>query len=623
MAITFNDKYNDLDWVIRYTASTTTIVTVGSSAMDKNFDIFNDTVGVGDAIIFGGHQTYGQYNELKLNISTALAATSITGVWEYPNTNSGYGSYSVMTWTALSGVTDGTNAFQNTGTNSITFTVPDDWANYVRPDSATASYYSWYIRFRVTAVTGLTEGGRVANVNDAAVIKYYSINPDNSYTSGSPLTFDAIYDADVAGGWGVVTKDGSSFVFHANLMIWYTTYLLTTQETITFTGNKHIVLRSGGLELHAGTVYSGDKVKNGSTFIFLSRQMNYPANKVLGSSSEVYNTQFRHDPAGVSGTGTYHNGYWGFGIGTNPSQKVGDVYVEGFRQIDFRETTNVVKGMTLSGGHLESPGSICDDITCFGGSYSMRPSSYNVGHYVHNSDMSAPITACVNPWEPTNANNWVMDFVNCKWGTFADTNRVYWQIPTTVTYANSLLYETYSTLFTVRDEKGNALSGATVALYDTNGTEVFSYTTNSDGVAGAESGTATSATASTLTDTSKSWSTDQWWFKEVLITGGTSAGMRRIVKKGNTATALPAHVDFVPTPDSTSRYVIVPYVRIKKYIPTSYVTGARWSTVTSYNPYTLIIKKTGYNTHKQSLTISGAVDWTIALERSVVTARTI
>lgn len=74
--------------------------------------------------------------------------------------------------------------------------------------------------------------------------------------------------------------------------------------------------------------------------------------------------------------------------------------------------------------------------------------------------------------------------------------------------------------------------------------EVYSFAT----------GTATSATGTTLSNAGKNWATNQWANYQVRITGGTGAGQIRVVTS-NTATALT-----VPTwtinPDATSTYSI-------------------------------------------------------------------
>ena len=67
-------------------------------------------------------------------------------------------------------------------------------------------------------------------------------------------------------------------------------------------------------------------------------------------------------------------------------------------------------------------------------------------------------------------------------------------------------------------------------------------------------GTATSATSTTLTVTGKTWTVNQWTNYQVRITGGTGVGQVRIISS-NTATALTVPA-WTVTPDATSTYVI-------------------------------------------------------------------
>lgn len=74
------------------------------------------------------------------------------------------------------------------------------------------------------------------------------------------------------------------------------------------------------------------------------------------------------------------------------------------------------------------------------------------------------------------------------------------------------------------------------------------------------SSTATSATGSTLVDSTESWTTNAYqasssvgWF--VLITGGTGAGQMRSIAS-NTATSLTVTLNWTTTPDATSTYSI-------------------------------------------------------------------
>jgi len=67
----------------------------------------------GDAYYFGAHR---EFTILNLTVGTVGAGGNVCD-WEYWN----------GAWVALSGVTDSTDAFNNTGTNTVTFDAPVDW----------------------------------------------------------------------------------------------------------------------------------------------------------------------------------------------------------------------------------------------------------------------------------------------------------------------------------------------------------------------------------------------------------------------------------------------------------------------------------------------------------------
>ncbi|KKK79762.1 hypothetical protein LCGC14_2830250, partial [marine sediment metagenome] len=70
------------------------------------------------------------------------------------------------------------------------------------------------------------------------------------------------------------------------------------------------------------------------------------------------------------------------------------------------------------------------------------------------------------------------------------------------------------------------------------------------------SSTATSGAATTLTDTTQSWSTDLWLNKIVKITGGTGVDQSRTIAS-NTATVLTVSSAWAINPDATSTYKIL------------------------------------------------------------------
>lgn len=69
-----------------------------------------------------------------------------------------------------------------------------------------------------------------------------------------------------------------------------------------------------------------------------------------------------------------------------------------------------------------------------------------------------------------------------------------------------------------------------------------------------DSGTATAGADTTITDSSKSWTANQWIGYQVRITGGTGVGQIRVIT-ANTSTALTV-ASMNPDPDATSTYVI-------------------------------------------------------------------
>ena len=68
-------------------------------------------------------------------------------------------------------------------------------------------------------------------------------------------------------------------------------------------------------------------------------------------------------------------------------------------------------------------------------------------------------------------------------------------------------------------------------------------------------GTATSATSTTLVNSAKTWTTNQWANSQVRITAGTGQGQIRTVAS-NTGTTLTVSVAWATTPDATSQYSI-------------------------------------------------------------------
>ncbi len=185
---------------------------------DANNAATNDVVlvpaspAVNDAFYLGFHDPFKQ---VKINVSTVATDGVVT--WEYWN---GSG------WSAFSSVTDGTNSFKTSGTNTVKFTVPSDWAT----TTVNSQGPFYYIRARVSSAGTSTalgaqawiESGVVAGQsNQSTSTGNYNQGAYNAgnYGSGDPLQGTVVeaqtWQLDTFGQYLVACaySDGSLYVW--------------------------------------------------------------------------------------------------------------------------------------------------------------------------------------------------------------------------------------------------------------------------------------------------------------------------------------------------------------------------------------------------------------------------
>jgi len=180
------------------------------------------------------------------------------------------------------------------------------------------------------------------------------------------------------------------------------------------------------------------------------------------------------------------------------------------------------------------------NITTFAGAPCLRVINTETAgnnRYAHQWDLSFPTTGGVNIYQEQDVNDFNFYAVDMNWGNLTETSvapyKCYWNISTSVTYTTQQVYEVYSLQQKLVDRFGNAVQNASVNIYDNTGTNVLSCLTNADGFLNIDSGTVTSATSSTLVDSTKSWTTTtygQHGYKEVVITSGTGVRTETIYK---------------------------------------------------------------------------------------------
>lgn len=93
------------------------------------------TEALNDATYYGHDE---RFYELNLNLAVAKGGTW-TGTWEY---------YNGSTWASLTDVTDGTSNYATTGAQTVSYSIPDDWAK-----TTIDSDSRYWIRFRISSFT--------------------------------------------------------------------------------------------------------------------------------------------------------------------------------------------------------------------------------------------------------------------------------------------------------------------------------------------------------------------------------------------------------------------------------------------------------------------------------------
>jgi hypothetical protein len=191
MAVSFSYP----DEIYNFTVSTAAIyrATSGGTVFSSNlvsltnFDLFNDSSIVNDAIYFtignNGPIPFG----LRFNVGTPLMATSIELVWEYYK----YTDYLTNTkaWEPIEDLLDNTNSFQTTGVNSVKF--PAQWQPASGSINGSSAACMW-VRVRIKSVTGLTEGG--ANTTHKVTYGNAILSVTASNYTTDTLTFEDIYN---------------------------------------------------------------------------------------------------------------------------------------------------------------------------------------------------------------------------------------------------------------------------------------------------------------------------------------------------------------------------------------------------------------------------------------------
>lgn len=448
------------------------------------FDYFLNSPSVNDAIYFcydlwNPWTGNGRWHNIKVNVGTARTSAG-AGVWEYH-----IGTETGGSWTELT-CTDPTNGLTTTGSNTITFDIPDTWSNF--RIGSTGEWYSnrLYIRYRLTDVTNIIEGG--ANATDLVQMNNWSIQITGS-NGANPYTFDDIYDADVSGSWGVVTEATNAYLYTINCSL-----LIGDGSTATtFTDTYTTAVIGGILYVYANATFTlGSTATNGDARYGCQLIMKEPNSNsrsysvcfsVAGATINIYDTLIRfanYTQIGNSTSGTFN-----------------------FKSCKFCDTIVIHYGGTLTRCDYSN----CNDGFRIGGTLATAPDDCKICSSTYGILFgwlySQNTYTCRNMKIGSDVGTHLYFSGTLTSGSYfevydpegLDTSRI---SKASGDYSTSYYRIYYSINLTVLDEKGNPITGATVTATNSNGDD-YSDTTDSNGNATVEAVTRYGVLTSTLT----------------------------------------------------------------------------------------------------------------------------
>ncbi|MDP4225061.1 MAG: hypothetical protein Q8910_01630 [Bacteroidota bacterium] len=553
--------------------------------------LFDNAAVVGDALYFGMNYTAIYFGDLKFNIATPLAATSITTVWEY--------SVSGTTWKTLT-VTDGTNNFQNTGTNTIAFTIPSDCGLITN----TGGQMCW-VRCRITAISGITNGGKLAT---GEIVRCKSLGITLSAPGGTITDFfDVAYGFDQVNGWNFIKKVGTYYFYiPGHLFIGdpedaTTTSAIATRRSIETEGVISIGMSSSTPRITFGTLVDAVKLtsKDGCYIKYNSSLTKGFGLGIGGQQFNFYSCIIDSSLGGpysiASYANTTFNGCSAFHGGDSNGIKISRINYQG-AQPDYGT-------ITLASG------AVIQDIQTTLSLFAIRAEWNTFVRKLYSPDATYV----------GNAQNDATKSFDCVLidSTLPSWNIYYSNLPNAV--RGQKVQQCYTMNLTVIDENGNPIPNAQVSVKDVNGNGAFFQLVgyNSTAPTPAESGTSFNVNAAVYAACAVGD-----YIKlggEIMQVTNKSGGSTFTVTRaqlGSEAHTCPAQRQLLKmlataTTDSNGQ-TGEGIIEVANYGWSSGKTPGVTRTII-LNPITITISAPGYKTFKKMMTISAPVTETISL----------
>lgn len=685
--------------------------------------LFNDSgVQAGDFLLFGTNNNFlTGYRGLRIDLALPIQATSISGKWQYarPTTQREVGdttsTSAYVIWEDLVNVRDNTVNLTVAGSNTVTWDYPEDWGNFANPGNQIGNlnstqgvdWYRWYVRFLITEVTGLTEGGATSpfdvtgffwaisadagdtfscedlyqadragqvilenrsgisstdsspqnfifsshigegrvgggNIGDlninvtnftgitSAEIWLIGFDPANSLQlevvpingNGTyPTTnyWQKIYASQVISivgtgsfdytvtqdGWGVVHKQGESqYYFECGFDFAEDSIWQESQTNILVKRACHPVNYA---QLEWGELIGGVGVK-GVSLIIDGANQDYSGHPICGRNSKVYNTAIRFKELPV--VSEKHQGAWGGGVADHENQDFNGFHIDDLRNAVYRNPDSSIINCTAWNGQIEGSGAIISNCSHVG-AFSIRCANNDFGSVYHNIDVTAStwssISGLINPWQCDLTPGFYQELRDGIWpldSSLDPTVQVRWRNSSTASTnipSNGApsFYATYSLLVRLVDVSGTPITNATMRVLDTNLNLLMTIQNNSDGYFGQHLGVVDSIVQplSGLTELYDSTvtSANAYSFGQVLFTSGNSFGERKFIEQNHPVGTFKIAPSFKNTPTAGDRYIVIPYVRSRRFEPATSNNGSNVnSAIEDFGPFRIEIDIDGF-----------------------------
>lgn len=495
-------------------------------------DLISTTMVANDAIYFTNNNNgfINKFGGVNIDVGQAIVATGLTLAFEYRKADG--------TWAAFAGLVDNTVGFTVTGQNSITWTVPTDWGTdntaingiagvlwaRIRIVSVTSittaarkaatmiQYYNYAIniddnteydsgtftsasstlandtskawvvdslRYRIVYIhTGTGAGQRKVVVSNTAsqmtFFDAWDTVPDNTSQYSILANMEDVYQADVAAGWGLVTKNGEGNYFvNCNLEFWLCGFG-SIMDTVEFgegfiytqrpSSSTSRYIQQIGYRLPAE--YGVDMTTLGSTWVVTENSQidNRRSGFFYGDYTYLYGSNFTNRFK-QSWRVTSHLRFWFF----NHARESINNKFQGFRSVEYGATGLEAVRDDVSACHsgIENPIAKFSNMRTYAHS---NPSVFFTGASTHLFDrsvigLSLNTNNCpINEYAFSSTTSKMIDPVGARFRPMGDIFGA---------TSNGVLTSSRSFRIALDDEMGNLISGARCIVKNAQGTVLF------------------------------------------------------------------------------------------------------------------------------------------------------